>query len=188
MTKKEQRAIALKNRRALTDEERKEKSTALCEALLALPEVQQAGTIFSYFATYDEADLKRFDSAAAEAGKRLAYPISLPHGIMKAAVPKDESSLTEGAYGILAPSEADSEILDPEDIDVILVPCVAFDREGRRLGHGAGYYDRYMPMLRQDVLKILIAFDAQELDCVETEPTDIPVDIIVTESGAIRFT
>jgi len=71
---------------------------------------------------------------------------------------------------------------------VILVPCVAFDKEGRRLGHGAGYYDRYMPMLRPDVLKILIAFDAQELDYVETEPTDIPVDIIVTESGAIRLT
>jgi len=188
MTKKEQRVIALNNRRALTDEERREKSSALCKALWALPEVKQAKTFFSYFATYDEADLKSFDRLASEAGKRLAYPISLPHGIMKAAVPAGEDAIVSGAYGIPAPVEEKSEILKPEDIDVILVPCVAFDKEGRRLGHGAGYYDRYMPMLRPDVLKILIAFDAQELDYVETEPTDIPVDIIVTESGAIRLT
>lgn len=187
MTKKEQRIIALNNRRALTDEERREKSAALCKALWALPEVQQAGTFFSYFATYDEADLETFDSLAAEAGKKLAYPISLPHGIMKAAVPHEGSVFTVGSYGIRTPSETESEILEPKDIDVILVPCVAFDKEGRRLGHGAGYYDRYMPMLRPDVLKILIAFDAQELDFVETEPTDIPVDIIVTESGAVRL-
>ena len=187
MTKKEQRVLALQKRRALTDEERKEKSLTLSEALWALPEVKQAGTIFSYFATYDEADLKAFDEMASQAGKRLAYPISLPHGIMKAAVPEGPESLAAGAYGILAPAEDASEILKPEEIDVILVPCVAFDKEGRRLGHGAGYYDRYMPMLRPEVLKILIAFDAQELDYVETEPTDIPVDIIVTESGAVRL-
>lgn len=188
MTKKEQRVIAMQKRRALTDEERREKSLAISRAIWELPEVKQAGTVFSYFATYDEADPKAFDKLAEEAGKRLAYPISLPHGIMKAAVPNGPESLVAGAYGILAPSEEASEILTPEDIDVILVPCVAFDKEGRRLGHGAGYYDRYMPMLRPDVFKILIAFDAQELDYVETEPTDIPVDIIVTESGAVRLT
>ena len=66
------------------------------------------------------------------------------------------------------------------------IPCVAFDREGGRLGHGAGYYDRFLPGCREDAVLILAAFDAQCLDHIIMEETDIPIPVIVTESGIIK--
>ena len=68
-------------------------------------------------------------------------------------------------------------------IDVILIPCVGFDREGHRTGHGAGYYDRFLQK-SSNALKVLVAFDAQECkELLACETTDHSVDVIVTESG-----
>ena len=119
-------------------------------------------------------------------GIAVAYPISLPNGIMKAMVPRKEDAWRQGPFGIWEPEEEFSDPADPEEIDVILVPCVAFDRKGNRCGHGAGYYDRYLPQCRKDMIPVLIAFDAQETDTLMTDATDVPVRIIVTETGVIR--
>ena len=183
--KKQQRGLALERRRALTQEERDEKSRAICDLLIKLikdPRYSEVRTIFSYRGTWDEVNVDAFNNWAEVQGYRVAYPISLPNGIMKAAVPAEKNAWHRAAYGILEPVMENSTILEPEDIDLVIVPCVAFDEYGNRCGHGAGYYDRFMACMSPESL-IMAAFEAQRLEKLITEETDIPVRTILTEAG-----
>ena len=187
--KKQQRRLAIESRRALTHKERDEKSRAICDLLIKLikdPRYSGVRTIFSYRGTWDEVNVDAFNDWAEVQGYRVAYPISLPKGIMKAAVPAEENAWHRAAYGILEPVMENSKILEPEDIDLVIVPCVAFDEYGNRCGHGAGYYDRFMACMPPESL-IMVAFEAQRLEKLITEETDIPVPTIVTETGITRI-
>ena len=186
--KKQQRRLAIERRRALTQEERDEKSRAICDLLIKLikdPRYSGVRTIFSYRGTWDEVNVDAFNDWAEVQGYCVAYPISLPEGIMKAAVPAEENACHRAAYGILEPVMENSKILEPGDIDLVIVPCVAFDEYGNRCGHGAGYYDRFMTCMSPESL-IMVAFEAQKLEKLVTEETDIPVRTIVTEAGVAR--
>lgn len=95
-------------------------------------------------------------------------------------------------FGILEPDEKrrndPKRRVEPSSIDALIVPGLAFDRQGGRLGRGAGYYDRYLPMLRPDALTIGYCYDEQIVDQTPTESNDFPVGALVTPSEAIRFT
>ena len=187
--KKQQRGLAIERRRALTQEERDEKSRAISDLLIKLikdPRYSKVRTIFSYRGTWDEVNVDAFNDWAEVQGYRVSYPISLPDGIMKAAVPAERDAWHRAAYGILEPVMENSKILEPEDIDLVIVPCVAFDEYGNRCGHGAGYYDRFMACMPPESL-IMVAFEAQRSEKLKTEETDIPVRTIVTEAGIARI-
>ena len=187
--KKQQRRLAIERRRALTQEERDEKSRAICDLLIKLikdPRYSGVRTIFSYRGTWEEVNVDAFNDWAEVQGYCVAYPISLPDGIMKAAVPAEENAWHRAAYGIFEPVMENSKILEPEDIDLVIVPCVAFDEYGNRCGHGAGYYDRFLTEMAPEAL-IMAAFEAQRLEKLITEETDIPVRTIVTETGITRI-
>ena len=196
--KKQQRRLAIERRRALTQEERDEKSRAICDLLIKLikdPRYSEVSTIFSYRGTWDEVNVDAFNNWAEGQGYRVAYPISLPKGIMKAAVPAEKDAWHRAAekdawhraaYGILEPVMENSKILEPGDIDLVIVPCVAFDEYGNRCGHGAGYYDRFLTKMAPEAL-IMAAFEAQKLEKLITEETDIPVSTIVTETGITKI-
>ena len=175
MTKQEQRRLALSARRALSRGERERFSAAICERLLRLPEIREARMILSYRALPEEVDLSRLEKALSA---RIAYPLCLGGGVMEARIP--EGPLRPGPYGILEPDPAASRLVLPEELAVVLVPCVAFDAARRRLGHGAGYYDRYLPGC-SDARKIAVAFEAQRLPRVVADERDVPMDLVVTE-------
>ncbi|MBQ1576312.1 MAG: 5-formyltetrahydrofolate cyclo-ligase, partial [Oscillospiraceae bacterium] len=78
-----------------------------------------------------------------------------------------------------------SRRLEPEALDAVLVPCVGFDGALRRLGHGMGFYDRYLARCPR-AAAILTAFEAQRLACVPTEPHDRAFSVLVTERGVFR--
>lgn len=91
--------------------------------------------------------------------------------------------LYEAGFGTLAPSE-----LAPQaEPDVILMPLLAFDKRGTRLGYGGGYYDRTLERLSRRPRLVGLAFAAQELEDIPREPHDVPLDTIVTENGARHF-
>ena len=173
--KAEQRKAALAARRALSREQRCEASAAICAALLELPELRAAGTILSYSALGDEVDLA---ALTEQLGARIALPRCLDRQTMEARIPTGPCK--RGSFGIREPDPAASELVAPEEIDLVLVPCVAFDKNRNRLGHGAGYYDRYLPLCTRAKC-IAVAVEAQRLPRVVTDAHDRRMDAVVTE-------
>ena len=101
---------------------------------------------------------------------------------MDACVVRDlERDLAPGAYGILEPTG--TEVVGPGGVDLVLVPARGFDREGNRLGRGAGFYDRYMSQPSFRATRCGIAFAAQVLPRVPCEAHDLPVEVLITEGG-----
>jgi len=93
--------------------------------------------------------------------------------------------LRRGAYGIYEP--AGEKIIYPEDIDFVVAPGRAFDRSGRRLGRGMGYYDDFLKQLNSVVPLCALAFDCQLLEEVPTDENDFPIDALITESNIYEF-
>ena len=100
------------------------------------------------------------------------------------------TELVPGAYGILEPSvelrELAEKQVSPAAIDMAIVPGVAFDRSGTRLGHGAGYYDKLLAQLRADSPRIALAFECQLFDELPRDAHDVPMNAVVTESALYR--
>ncbi len=180
--KEAQREACLARRRALSPADRARNSAAICRWLESLSALAEAGTILSYLATAEEADLSAFHAWALAKGKRLAFPVSGAEGRMEAYLPRTAGDWERGRFGILAPVPARAERVAPEALDAVILPCVGFDDRGGRLGHGGGYYDRYLPRCPQ-AETVLAAFGVQRLERVALGPEDRPVRWLVTESG-----
>lgn len=88
-------------------------------------------------------------------------------------------------FGVLEPPEKEEIVL--AEIDVVVVPGVAFDRNGYRMGYGGGYYDNFLPKLRPDTKKIAVAFNMQIRDLVPIELHDVKMDMIITEQKVYTF-
>ena len=179
--KQAQRTSGKAARRALSPEQRAAANAALCARLWQLDAVQNAQTILLYAAFGGEAGLAGFAAEAARRGKVLAYPVCGENCSLTAAVPGPDG-WEMGQYGIRTPILSRSEILLPEALDLVLVPCTAFDAVCRRVGMGKGYYDRYLPRCTRAV-KIGVAFEAQRVDKAAVDAYDEKLDGFVTEGG-----
>lgn len=175
--KKQQRRTAQMQRHAMSPQQRETASAAICQRLLCLPEVQKAQTVLTYAAMPNEVDLTQLHVSLRRQGKVLAFPVTQGQGIMRAVATTVDSQWAEGRYGIREPIGA---AIPPDRIDLVIVPCVAFDDKCRRLGHGGGYYDRYLPHCSQAVC-VAVAFETQHLHAVSSEPYDYLPDKVVTE-------
>ncbi len=148
------------------------------DALLALREWEWAHTVFVYVSMGREPETGEIIQAALEAGKTVAVPRCLEEGVMEARVIPSVYGLRPGRFGSLEPDETAS-LLDPSLIDLVVAPCLAADRHGYRLGHGGGYYDRYLAMTRGTV--VCLCRDRLLQADVPHDAFDIPADIVVTE-------
>ncbi len=171
-----QRKRAAAARKALPEDRRRAASSAVCRRLLELPQVQRAHTVLSYRALPEEADLDELHEKLQQRGARLCFPVSRAGGVMEAWEPV---SWKQGRYGIWEPDTADSVPVKPGEIDLVLVPCVGFDTRRDRLGHGAGYYDRYLAAC--PAAAVAVAFEVQKLPRVAADRFDRTMDAIVTE-------
>ena len=119
--------------------------------------------------------------AARQMGKQVAYPICGEDFSLTAAVPGPDG-WEIGQYGIRTPILERAELLAPEQLDLVLVPCTAFDADCFRVGMGKGYYDRYLPRCKHAV-KIGIAFEAQRVEHAVVDLHDQRLDAFATERG-----
>ena len=170
---------------ALAPAERAEKSLLIRDAVLRLPEYAAAHIVMLFVAMPDEVDTFPIIESALDARRTVLLPKVLPEGGQMIACPVEAcSDLIRGAYGILEPRGFQGFTLAL--IEFCLVPARAFDRSGRRLGRGAGYYDRFMARPGFRAFRCGIAFHAQLLDVVPAAEHDLPVHAIVTELEVIR--
>ena len=179
--KRAQRAFGKAARKALAPAQRAAANAALCRQLWQLRAVQQASTILLYAAFGGEADLAAFAAEAARQGKQLAYPVCGEGYTLTAAAPGPDG-WEVGTYGIRTPILERSALLEPEALDLVLVPCTAFDADCFRVGMGKGYYDRFLPRCTR-AAKIGIAWEAQRVAHAAVDEHDQRLDAFVTERG-----
>ncbi len=177
---KKQYREEVKNRIAkLSDGEKAQRSYSACINVLNSAEYKKAKTVMIYKAMKDECDPALIEYAARETGKVVAYPLCMSDSRLKVFAPKTQKNFKKGRYDIWEPVQEESDEIDFEDIDLIIVPGMAFDKQLRRLGRGGGYYDRFLPQCINAV-KMGFAFKEQIVDCVPIEDTDIKLDKLVT--------
>ena len=133
----------------------------------------------SYVAFGSEADLGAINESVIAAGHRLLVP-RVEAGVIVAVERTVDGETVRSDYGIEEPI---GPAVDPAEIDVVLVPGVAFDRRGRRLGYGAGYYDGFLPQLREGTALVGVCFSVQVVDEVPVEDHDVLIDVVVSERG-----
>lgn len=163
-------------------EEKRKKDKKIKEKFTASSIYKKATCIFIYVSLKDEVDTHNIIKEALKNGKRICVPkvISIKEG-MDAIEIKDFSELVEcGAYKILEPLDFKNKI-DEKDIDLAVLPGLAFDNEGGRLGYGGGFYDRFIPKLKNEVPKIALAYDFQMVDDVPKDSHDILVDKVIID-------
>jgi 5-formyltetrahydrofolate cyclo-ligase len=169
---------------ALSEEYFARSDEGIYERVVTLPEFIAARRILFYYSIGREPDTHALIEFALSLGKIAALPVSLPGGIMTARVVSDISELRVRSLKIPAP-EDDSEELPPDEIDLIVVPAVAFDRNGYRCGRGGGYYDRYLPL--SSAFTVGLCRAALLSDGVPRQAHDVSVKCVVTESGVLRL-
>lgn len=185
MDKASLRQAFLERRRSVPVQEVPTWSARLSERLWAMPEVADAEHIMAYLAMPKEANLDAFIIQALGQGKHVYVPVCVTKTEMVGVRITDLEMVTRGTLGIRIPKEP-YDIVEPTRLDCILVPGLAFDRRGGRMGMGAGYYDRYLQQIPMDK-RIGIAWDNQlsEIE-VPMAPHDEWMHNIVTPSESIH--
>lgn len=167
---------------AITPGEKAESDRCLLDRFLALPQVKAASSLLLFYGVGPEPETAQLLEPLTAAGKAVALPRCLPHGRMEARHYLGLSHLSAGAFDIPEPDDA-CPILTRESFDVILVPNLCCDRLCYRLGHGGGYYDRYLSGFSG--LTVALCRDKLLQPKLPREPHDVPVDLVVTETGCL---
>ena len=168
-------------RRALDDEDRRIASATIVARLLALRELARAGTVALYAATDEEPDLDGLVGALAARGVRTLWPRVVGSDLELAEASAER--LLPGFHGIAEPV---GPAVDPRLVDAVVVPGLAFDPHGARLGRGGGHYDRLLATVDGSALRVGVAFACQVVPSVPRGPHDLPVDVVVTERSVHR--
>ncbi len=183
--KKWQRRESIRLRNAMSESQRAARSHIIVQCIADSSEFEKANTIMSYRAVRGEVNLEELDQIALQKNKRVVYPLCVTQTEMVALYPNNRSTWRKGAFGILEPNPEDSTLIQPEEIDLVLCPCTAFDENCNRLGMGAGYYDRFLQQCNHAMIAA-VAFEVQRVSNVITEPHDYPMDRIYSNYSCYR--
>jgi len=170
-------------RDGLSQAERDRMSGELARNVLALPAIEEATTVMAFTSFGSEVDTGPIIDGLEGGGRRVVLP-RVEGPVIVPVSYRSGDLVMPSSFGALEP--ADGEPVVPEEIDVVIVPGLAFDRSGHRVGYGRGYYDRFMGLLRPDALSAGVCFSVQLVEEVPHGRGDRPVDLVVTEQGVER--
>ena len=176
------RAAALAARRQLAADDRARASEAVVARLVGLPELRDVTAVVLYAAMPEEVDLARLVGPLHERNVRTLFPRVRGEELDLVAA-ADLRTLQLGYRGIREPT---GPVFVPDVVDAVLVPGVAFDPHGGRLGQGGGHYDRLLPELPDWAARIGVCFACQVVPAVPQTVHDEPVDVVVTERAVYR--
>ncbi len=186
MTEKEKiRKTILQIREQLTEEEALQRSKLVLTQLENLPEYRNAGLVHTYASSKpNEVDTIMLIARSFARGKRIALPVisDKKERTLDSSELMNLGDLTDGPYGIKEPKVFSR--IAAEEVDIFIVPVVAVDRTGNRIGWGFGYYDGLLRA--QNKPKVALAYKFQVVDSIEPTESDVKVDYIVTEEEIIK--
>ncbi len=185
MLKSELRKVTLNKRAALLEQQRQEKSSYIADYVQSLPHYQNAKSVMIYLNYRDEVKTGTVAERILGQGKRLVVPYCFKEDIVPCQIIDLKRDLEIGIMGIPEPNPDNLREVDPQEIDLILVPGVGFDIHGNRIGYGRGYYDRFLPRLRPGVSFVGLAYECQIVDRISSEKHDIKMSLLITENGII---
>ena len=159
------------------------RSIEIHRRLFELAELDRAQTVLAFASIRNEVRTRRSIEAAWSAGKRIVLPRVLGDELCLHLI-DSETPIVDGSFSVPEPSE-DALRIEPDEIDFALVPALAVDPRGYRIGYGGGYYDRLLPRLTK-ARTCALAYDFQLISEVPELPFDVAVDLIVTDERVIR--
>ncbi len=184
LTKAQLRKSCLARRAALTTARRRQMSAAIAKHVCAMPAFQDSQTVMLYMALPQEAQTAAILAESRYQGKRVTVPVVKPCGLVAAELPTGQLQFQPGPFDIPEPAVS-TAIIPPEDINCVMVPGLAFDRRGARLGFGKGYYDRFLCRLPATTHVCGLAFSVQIVQHVPDLPHDVRMQSLVTEQGVL---
>lgn len=172
---------------AMSDEEAAERSRRACELLLGLDEYAQAESVMLYAPIAGEVNCRPIALRAWEEGKTVLLPkVSWVRRHMEGVpVHSLDHPTRRTRHGLREP---DGEHVPIERIDLVVVPALAYDRQGNRLGRGGGFYDRFLARPGLAAHSCGLAFSIQVVEELPVHPNDYPVRVLVTDEHVVRFT
>jgi 5-formyltetrahydrofolate cyclo-ligase len=184
--KKQVRKEKLLWRKSLSPDEARSKSLLIAASVRALPEYAAAKCVLFYVsAKANEVDTHALIREALANNVRALVPVTdFDRGALAVAHIRAMEELVPARFGLLEPDPKRARLASPDDADIIIVPGVAFDREGRRVGFGGGYYDRLLS--GNGALAVALSYEGQLVDKAPVGAHDVPVDVIVTEQAVYR--
>lgn len=170
----------------MTETELADKSTQIHKLLNSVNAYHTALWFMSYVSFGNEVNTTKIINKLFEKKRKVAVPVCISEtNQIVASQIFDLDKLIPSLFGILEPDKEQLLPIDPKKLEIVLVPGLAFDIHGNRVGYGKGYYDRFLIHLNPNSLKIGLAYDFQLLDEIPSNSYDIPVDIIVTDKRII---
>ncbi len=188
------RAAKIALRRRLVDErhalslsDRQEAARAIAEAALTSPTVADATCLTAYVGVGAEPGTGPLLAALHRAGVRVLLPVVAPDRRLEWAPYRGREALAAGAWGLLEPTGPRLAAAAAAEADLLLVPALAVDRQGRRLGRGGGYYDRLLAALPGQQPVVAVVYRHELLDAVPVNGHDMPVSAALTPDGLLEF-
>jgi 5-formyltetrahydrofolate cyclo-ligase len=179
------RARLLAARAELSPQARDEGGRSVRDALLELPEMGMAGTVAAYYSIGTEPDTRRLLYALWKRGTYVLLPLLQPDGELDWASYEGPDSLVPGPHGLLEPGEPARGADAVARADVVLVPALAVDASGNRLGRGGGSFDRALARVGPLIPVIALLYDEELLDAIPAEPHDRPVNAIARPATGV---
>ena len=183
MNKVTLRYLARRERLSRDEAEMADLDRIIADRVAMRPEVRDAAVIMAYVSCRGEVDTHGLIRRWLDEGRTVCVPqVRMAERRMEAVAIGDfDHDLAAGAFGILGPRETGGEVIAPERIDLVITPGLLFDRQGRRLGQGGGFYDRFLAGLRPDAVTMAPAYPWQVVEGpLPAEGWDVRVGIIVT--------
>lgn len=187
MNKNTIRKKVLDQRRNIEVEEKREWDQLIFTSLVNSDFYIEAKRIFIYVSYENEVETKDIIQYSLDNKKEIYVPkTNIKEKTMKAIKINSLDELIVDNYGILEPKDVDKKSIS-DKFDLIIMPGLAFDRNGNRIGYGGGYYDKYISNLNYKVLKIALSYDLQLFKNIKSENHDIKVDCIITNKEIINM-
>ncbi len=175
-------------RKALSKSEIKEKSAKIKEKLYSLSEFKTSKNILLYVSFNNEVDtINIIKDLLIKKEKNVLVPYVDKDKLIRISKINSFDDLEPKTFGILEPKKNKIRNFDIDELDLVIVPGIVFDKNGHRIGYGHGYYDKFLEKLRKNTIKIGLCCDFQLIDKIPEEKHDVPMDIIVTEKRILKI-